>query len=43
MTTPSLLINNGTVVDGTGNPPFSADVRLRGGLIYKVAADPEPI
>lgn len=42
MTTQSIVIKNGTVVDGTGNPPFIADVRLNDGLISEVAKDITP-
>jgi N-acyl-D-amino-acid deacylase len=31
-----LIITNGTIVDGSGNPPFSADVGIRGGRIAKI-------
>lgn len=31
-----ILIQNGTVVDGTGAPAFAADVRIRGGMIAEV-------
>ena len=31
-----LLLRGGTVIDGTGAPPFQADVALRGGLIAAV-------
>jgi len=30
------LIKNGTVVDGTGQPPFTADVGIQGGLITQI-------
>jgi N-acyl-D-amino-acid deacylase len=31
-----ILIRHGTVVDGTGAPPFAADVRIKGGVIAEV-------
>lgn len=34
-----LLIQNGTVVDGTGAPSFKADVRVRDGYITEIAAN----
>src|SRR5437588_8456585 len=37
-----LLIRGGTVVDGTGAPARSADVRIRGGLVAEVAAGLHP-
>jgi len=42
MTTQSILIKHGTVVDGTGRPSFTADVRLKDGLITEVAANLQP-
>ena len=36
-----ILIKNGTVVDGTGNPRFKADVAIAGGRIVKIAEDIE--
>jgi len=42
-----ILVRGGTVVDGTGAPPFAADVRVRGGLIAEVgpglAPEGEPV
>ncbi|CAN7534283.1 amidohydrolase family protein [Phenylobacterium sp. LjRoot219] len=32
----NILIRNGTVVDGSGQPAFAADVRVRGGRIVEV-------
>jgi N-acyl-D-amino-acid deacylase len=34
-----VLITGGTVVDGTGDPAYRADVRVRGGVIAEVAPD----
>lgn len=31
------LIKNGTIVDGTGAPPYKADVRVRDGIIAQIA------
>ena len=31
-----MLIKGGTVVDGTGAPPFAADVRIADGMITEV-------
>ncbi|MEZ5570103.1 MAG: amidohydrolase family protein [Halioglobus sp.] len=44
----STLIRNGTLVDGTGAPPYRADIRLRDGLIAEIgenlsAADDERV
>jgi N-acyl-D-amino-acid deacylase len=36
---PVLLLRGGTVVDGTGNPRFVADVRIAGERIVEVGAD----
>ena len=40
----SILIKGGLVVDGTGAPPFAADVRVRAGLITEIDSPltPEP-
>jgi N-acyl-D-amino-acid deacylase len=32
----SLIIKNGYIIDGTGNPWFKADIGLRGGIIVKI-------
>ena len=32
-----IIIRNGTVVDGTGEKPFQADIAVEGGLIRKIA------
>lgn len=37
-----ILIKNGTVVDGTGAPRFSADVRVRDGIIKEVGPNLAP-
>lgn len=39
----NLLIQNGTVVDGTGAPAITADVRIRDGLITELAAGLQPL
>ena len=36
----NMLIKGGTVVDGTGAKPFKADVRVSGGKIAEVGAQP---
>lgn len=36
MTTHTLIIRNGTIVDGTGNEPFTGDIKIVGGLIKEV-------
>lgn len=36
------LIRGGTVVDGTGSPPFQADVCIRDGVIDAVALTSPP-
>ena len=33
------LIRGGTVIDGTGAPGFTADVRIRNGLIAEVGPE----
>ena len=33
-----LIIENGTVIDGSGNPPFSADVAIRSDRIAKIGS-----
>jgi N-acyl-D-amino-acid deacylase len=40
--TTGLLIRNGRVVDGTGGPPRTADVRIAGDTIVEVAASLSP-
>ncbi|MFK7730290.1 MAG: amidohydrolase family protein [Pseudomonadales bacterium] len=42
MATQSIVIKNGTVIDGTGSPGFIADIRLNDGLISEVAKSIEP-
>lgn len=37
-----MLIQGGTVVDGTGAPAYKADVRIRGGVIAEVGAGLKP-
>lgn len=37
-----ILITNGIVVDGTGAPPFAADVRVSGGTIVEVGPNLAP-
>ncbi len=37
-----LLISNGEVVDGTGAPPFNADIAVRNGRVVAVGAIDEP-
>ncbi|MDJ0788892.1 MAG: amidohydrolase family protein [Myxococcota bacterium] len=39
--TPDLVIRNGNVVDGTGAPPFPADVAITNGIITRVGEVPE--
>ena len=36
---PSILIRNGTVVDGTGAPAYKADVRVVDGVIAEIGAN----
>ena len=36
-----ILIKNGTIVDGTGNPRFKADVAIKDSKVVKIAADIE--
>ena len=38
----NLILRGGTVVDGTGAPPFEADVRVRAGRIVEVGAIAHP-
>jgi len=38
MQTENILIQNGTIIDGTGKPAFTADVRLKDGLISELGA-----
>ena len=38
----SLLIRNGTVMDGTGSPGKKADIRIREGRIAEIAPDLDP-
>ena len=35
----TLVVRGGTVYDGTGNPPFVADVAINGELIVAVGTD----
>ena len=35
-----LLIENGTVIDGTGAAPFTADIAVQGGLITAIGRTP---
>ena len=37
-----LLIRGGTIVDGTGAPPFEGDVLIDGGKILRVSREPVP-
>ena len=37
-----ILITNGTVVDGTGAPAYSADVRIKGGVIAEIGKNLAP-
>lgn len=39
MSQPDLILRKGTVVDGTGRPPFIADVAVAGGKIIAMGAD----
>lgn len=39
----NLLIRNGSVVDGTGAPAITADVRISNGLITELAASLQPL
>ena len=34
----SLIIKNGYIIDGTGNPWFKADIGVRGGIIVKIGS-----
>jgi len=36
MTAKTLIIRNGTIVDGSGNEPFIGDIKIVGGLIKEV-------
>ncbi|MEP6784503.1 MAG: amidohydrolase family protein [Sphingomonadales bacterium] len=38
-----ILIRNGTVVDGTGAPSYSADVRVRDGIIAEIGKGLDPV
>ncbi|MGI6604092.1 MAG: hypothetical protein ACOX2S_03295 [bacterium] len=37
-----LVIRNGRIIDGTGNPWFAADVAVAGGRIQRIAPGIEP-
>ena len=43
MGTNSLLIRGGSLVDGTGAAPVTADVRINNGLITELGADLAPL
>ena len=39
MSTPSLVIRNGTIVDGSGGDPYEADLAIADGKIAAIGGD----
>ena len=35
----ALVVRGGTIVDGTGKPPFKADIRIQGDRIVEIGPD----